>query len=212
MLLFYRGFTNGRRSTSPSFQPLRIVERTVKIMRRFVEFILPALRSSCSLRQKGGHLFPAQGLEGAGNLQRLLQNRERIATGNDDAGRQVQGILQAFHRFGRLTPEDQAVAHGFHAQHAYVVFQKHRQYFFLETVVMSRIARWETQGRKYPASGSADTTSACKAMRRRAFALFGTPFLVSADHAFGNNLLATTVPAVVSRKRRRVSPLFTLLL
>jgi hypothetical protein len=97
----------------PLFQPLRIVERTVEVVSRFVKLILSPLGSFFSLREECGHLSLTQGMKGTSHLQGLLQNRKRVATCNDDAGWQIQGIPQAFYRFDRFALEDQAVSQGF---------------------------------------------------------------------------------------------------
>src|SRR5271165_2793604 len=115
-------------------QPLRILVRTIEVVAGFVALELSFARGGSGLCQQRCHIVGSHRFKAAGRLQRLLQNLERVATGDDHAGRQVHGVVQTFDRRGRLAVEDQFVPQRFHAEHSNPVLDQNRENLFLKAV------------------------------------------------------------------------------
>lgn len=117
-------------------QPLRVLVRPVEIVRGFVEFVLPLIRCGRGSAKQLSDVVLAHGLKTTDRIESLLKNWERFAACNHHASRQVHGIVQTLNGRCRLAAKDDAVAHGFHAEHTYIVLHKHREYFLFETVIV----------------------------------------------------------------------------
>jgi len=120
----------------PLAKPLRVGVGAIEVVARFVQFELAGFRSFCRFCQKSCNLGRVQRMKTAGCLESLLENRKRIAAGDDDAGWQIHRVVEAFHGGGGFTLKNKVVAHRLHTEHAAIVLEQDRQDFFLETVVV----------------------------------------------------------------------------
>src|ERR1700737_1661514 len=66
-----------------------------------------------------------------------MKDREGIAAGEDDTGGKIHGVVQTLNRCNGLAPENEGVAHWFHAENSNAAFGQNRQDLFFEAVEMS---------------------------------------------------------------------------
>src|SRR5579862_6955706 len=121
--------------SSQLIQPLRILVCPIEVVRGLVKLPFAFLSHWRRAGQKRSDLLTAQRLERSSHFQRLLQDGKRIASGDDHAGRQREGVLEAFDRLSGLALKDQAIAHGLHAQYSDVVLYQDGKHFLFEAVV-----------------------------------------------------------------------------
>jgi hypothetical protein len=98
-------------------EPLGVLGGGVEFHRCFEEFEFAFFCGVGGAGEERGNLVVAHGLEGFGGFDGLIENFHAIDAGDDDRGRKVEGVVEAFDGFDDVTVEDNAAAHGFHAEH-----------------------------------------------------------------------------------------------
>src|SRR2546428_10095423 len=104
-------------------EPLRVGIGAIELVTRFIKLELAdfrGFRGFCKKRCKFGR---AERFKTAGSLESLLENRKRIAAGNDDTGGKVHRVVKALHGGGCLALENKVITHRFHTEHARAVLQ-----------------------------------------------------------------------------------------
>lgn len=123
------------------------MRRRIKLICRLVLLELAVLGGFFGLGHQGGDVLLFHWLEGAGGVEGLLQDRHRIAAGDDDARGQAHRVMQAFDGADGVAFEDDAAAHWFHAEHADLFLFQDRQDAALETVEMGvHHVQWHLDG------------------------------------------------------------------
>src|SRR5437879_10736352 len=107
-------------------QPLWIMVSSVKVMGGLVLLELAVPCGLGSLGQEACDFIFTHGLEGPHGFESLLENGQRIATGDDHAGGQIHRVMQALERSGSLALQDDVVAHRLHGEHADIVLHQDR--------------------------------------------------------------------------------------
>src|ERR1700732_3968297 len=97
-------------------EPLWVCDGAVKLVSGFVKFKLACFRGLRRFCQKRCNLGGVHRLKTARGVQGLLKDRERIATCDDDTRGKIHRVVQTLDRCSRLAPENEMVAHGFHAE------------------------------------------------------------------------------------------------
>ena len=75
-------------------KPLRVGDRAIKVVTGFVEFELACFGRLCRFCKKSCNLGGVHWLKTACGVKGLLKDGERIATGDDDAGRKIHRVVQ----------------------------------------------------------------------------------------------------------------------
>src|SRR5437016_1142057 len=122
------------RMVSP--QPLWILVRSIEMMSRLVQLVLPVARGLRRPAEQRGHGRLAQRAKAACRVQCLLEHHERVAARDHHAGRQAHGIMEAFDGRHRTAQQDEWIAQRLHSQHADVLLDQHGHDLLREAVVM----------------------------------------------------------------------------
>jgi hypothetical protein len=90
----------------------------VELRRGFEEFEFAFFGNVSGAGEERADLLVGQWLESLGGFDGLFENFQAVDAGDDDGGREVEGVMKAFNRFDDVALENDAAAHGFHADHA----------------------------------------------------------------------------------------------
>lgn len=99
-------------------EPFWILGGRIELHRGFEQFELAVLGGVGGAGEEGGDLVGGQGFEVFGGVDGLVENFHAVDAGDDDGGGEVEGVLQTFDGFDGVALENDAAAHGFHAEHA----------------------------------------------------------------------------------------------
>ena len=109
----------------------------VEIARGLVTFKPAIPRRLGGLRQQFGDLRFIHGPKTARGLQGLLKDGQGIATGDDDAGGQIHGKVEALDGGKSIAAEEETCAHGLHAENTDFILHKNGKDFLTKAFVVS---------------------------------------------------------------------------
>ena len=97
------------------------------------------LARSCTISSR----FIGLRFEGFCCLEGLVENLWLVDAGDHGRGGETQRVVQALHGSDRLAFQNDAVAHGFHAQDADVLFDQFGQNHLRETAEVGVVSKWK---------------------------------------------------------------------
>src|SRR4029077_1746978 len=118
-------------------EPLRIVDRAVEIVGGLVALELAIASGLLRSSEEGSDFRGAERLETAGSVKSLLDVGERFAAGDDDAGGQIHGEVEALDGGKSIAAKEQTCAHGLHAENTDFIFHKNGKDFLAKAFVVS---------------------------------------------------------------------------
>ena len=102
----------------------------------FVEFEGAVAGNGFGFGEEGGDFGGGERAKSLGGLEGLVEVGQRLAAGDNDASGKIHGVVEAIDGRDGFALENEAGAHGLHAENGDALLDGHGNNFFLEAMVV----------------------------------------------------------------------------
>ena len=113
------------------------MDRAVEIVGGLVAFELAVAGGLLCSGKQGSGVGGGERFETARDVKSLLDVGQRFATGDDDAGGQIHGKVEALDGGKSIAAEEETCAHGLHAENTDFILHKNGKDFLTKAFVVS---------------------------------------------------------------------------